>query len=255
MRILFGLAPFVGCCVIACGGSTSPTQKPLQALNDTGVGECLSADWVGITCEATGQDGEQGRDAKARDAVLVKIGAGASGFDFTKLNMAGQPLPDTADDWQCVRDNLTQHVWQVKSASASSPHYVNNTYSWYDANPATNGGNAGAQNLGSCVGSQCDTADYIAQMNTAWHWCGLSNWRLPTINELLSIADQSQINPPLDTRYFPYNSLNAHWTSQTVAFNPELAWYVYFTAAGNGNINKSALANIRLVSNGFGGMQ
>ena len=229
----------------------------ITPLNDTGVTVCMSPEWMQEPCDATshlGQDGQQGRDAVAS---LSKAGTGAAGFDFTKLSADGAELEDQAlawsEDggamaWSCARDNVTGLVWEVKSGDSSALHYGGHTYTWYQ--PAiNNGGVAGVVDGGVCVGSACDTTAFAAEANS-YALCGKTDWRLPSVSELLSIADQSRANPPLDTNIFPNSAFNAHWTSQTVAFEPDFAWYVYFTAAGNGLINKSNVAHIRLVSGG-----
>ena len=246
--------------VVGCMGNKETVDAPpLAPLNDTGVALCMSAAWEPENCTSTdrpGQDGQHGRDS---GIPAVKLGSGSAGFDFIKRDAAGFALNDqqvawseNADDmaWDCVEDNVTGLVWEVKSANANMLRYSNHTYSWYQPLDRSNGGNAGVANSGACVGSDCDTAAYIAQANTL-AWCGRTDWRLPSVSELLSIADQSRANPPLDGAIFPNSAYNAHWTSQTVAFNPEFAWYVYFTAAGNGIINKTNAAHIRLVSGGL----
>lgn len=249
----------------ACGsgGPNDAVQSTRQPLNDTGVTDCVLPDSGLTACPeaaAPGQDAEFGRDARAEEGLLEKVGSGRAGFDFTKLGESGAPIPvqdqswvsggseALGSSWRCVKDHVTGLVWEVKKTDSDSPQYSNHSYSWYDDNPDTNGGDAGAQNLGQCAGLEsCDTAAYIEYINQN-ELCGRDNWRLPDVNELLSIADQSLVNPPLDPLFFPNSNLNAHWTFQTVAFQPDLAWYVYFTGAANGNISKSNRAFIRLVS-------
>lgn len=241
------LIPIVSLLAISCGGrSTPPPEPPATApLNDTGVAVCLSADWQAEDCRTTAlgqQDGAHGRDA----SIIAKTGGGRAGFDFTKLANDGSALPSDASDWACVRDNVTGLVWEVKSPDIAAAGYKGHTYTWYEPT-LNNGGVAGTPDGGDCAIDSCDTQAYQNHVN-ARGVCGISHWRLPTVAELLSIADQSQANPPLDTEYFPQSDYNAHWTQQTVAGEPDFAWYVYFTAAGNGKIAKDTVARIRLVA-------
>ena len=57
-------------------------------------------------------------------------------------------LDVTAASWVMVRDNVTGLIWETKTSknggtNYSDPHDADNKYTWYDSNPATNGGNAG----------------------------------------------------------------------------------------------------------------
>lgn len=258
----------VSCGLAGCGGSgpdLPPTTMTHAKINDTGVAVCVDSTQQEVDCSSAdsqsgfyGQDGNFGRDAKARTGELNKIGGGSAGFDFTKLDADGSPLADQgrpwvadgAEQWSCVEDNVTGLTWEVKNNDQSTLRYYDLTLSWYDSQAQTNGGNAGMRGTADCLALDiCDTETYLAALN-AQQLCGRNDWRLPTLNELLSIADQSKTNPPLDLSYFPNSSYNAHWTSNTVASDPSMAWYVYFTAAGNGAINKDGRAHIRAVSSG-----
>lgn len=57
---------------------------------------------------------------------------------------------------------------------------------------------------------------------------GESDWRLPTIKELQSIADYSKHNPTIDTIYFPDTISTYYWSSTTYINNQDNAWAVSF---------------------------
>ena len=128
----------------------------LDIINDTGITACANATQNGLPCPVAdfpGQDAEHGRDLTHPDPA-----DGHAGFSFTKLDADGAPLPAAAPDWVCVRDNLTGLVWEVKSDDGGLRD-KDWTYTWYNPDPATNGGSAGTPDGGdNCFDAvRCDT--------------------------------------------------------------------------------------------------
>ena len=74
-------------------------------LNDTGQNQCYDGSNMATCSESnTGdgsryprQDGQFGRDAQVTTGKLTKIGAGAAGFDYTKIANNGTALPASAE--------------------------------------------------------------------------------------------------------------------------------------------------------------
>lgn len=200
-----------------------------------------------------GQDAVYGRDALALAGGLIKVGAGDAGFDFTKLDANGDELDASAVSWACVRDNVTGLVWEVKSA-ASGLHNNNNTYTWYSSDDSNNGSDAGVEDGGTCSGGTgCDTEAFTEDVNAAV-LCGAGDWRLPSSEELLSVAHKGKTEESdiaIDQSYFP-NTRNAnYWTSSVNAENSNAAWYVGFFAAGSeSNGSKGQAYRVRLVRGG-----
>jgi len=206
---------------------TSLAAQPVRAagLNDTGQTKCYDGAGTVISCDTSVDDGRYGRDAAATAGVLTKTGAGAAGFDFTKIAnngtavAAGTAFGAGATDWACTHDNNTGLDWEVK-VPGSGFRGADEKFSWYNSNAATNGGNNGTANGGTCSGAgpngagQCDTEKYVANVNAAG-LCGASDWRLPTAYELMSIVDYGKSGFRLDADYFPANGAeyDTAWSS------------------------------------------
>lgn len=228
----------------------------LAELNDTGIvhfGDKTSYELAGEPAGHPGQDARFGRDAAAIAGKLVKTGGGAKGFDFTKLDAEGKPLPAGAKSWACVRDNVTGLVWEVKTADGDLRD-GHNHYTWYNPDPSTNGGAPGAETGADCKGGiQCNTHAYTQAVN-ATRLCGFGDWRLPQRRELRSLVDYSKAGsyrPTIDEDYFPNTQAKWHWSSSPYAIGSDHVWGVSFYDGGDGNNIKSLqedrLTHIRLV--------
>lgn len=233
--------------------SNEVTATPLAAivatsgLNDTGIDWCSNARTNRLDCPVAGfagQDAAAGRDAQARTGSLSKVGGGAAGFDFTKLDANGIALPEDATAWSCVRDNHTGLIWEVKTNDGGLRD-SNHLYTWYDPDSSSNGGNAGSQNGGICVDSACDTHGFIQAVNSIG-LCGANDWRLPTRLELMGIVHNGRSGPTIDNDYFSNTEPKSFWSSSN-ASSGNFAWVVYF---GNGDVRfagKSGFDSVRLV--------
>mgnify|MGYP000052905118 CR=1 FL=1 len=94
-----------------------------------------------------------------------------------------------------VRDNVSGLIWEVKSTDGSI-HDKENTYSpgdWSDGQ-----------------------SEFTTELNTT-QFGGFSDWRVPTIRELLFIVDYDQANPAINTSYFPNTALQCYSSSTSAA--------------------------------------
>ncbi len=146
---------------------------------------------------------------------------------YTKLDANGNDLPDSATSWIMVHDNVTGLLWEMKDSldgvqDYSNPHDADNTYTWYDSNPAINGGQAGTPGDGT------DTEDFINALNAS-NFGGYSDWCLPTKKELPTIVDFSSFNPAINITYFPNTVSSGYWSSTTYVDNANYTWYMDFS--------------------------
>lgn len=249
--------------VFACFLCCSSMALAIGPINDTGITGYSNDTQNNLAVEPSthpGQDARYGRDAAtlAGNVSITKTGNGSKAFDFTKISNDGKQLPDSASlgtesgDWACTLDNVSKLVWEVKTTSGLRS--LSYGYSWYDSNPATNGGGAGTSSEKSNCFSigRCDTEKYTQDVNAA-KLCGYADWRLPTAKELLGIADLGRKSlPAIDENYFP-NTLKAgayFWASTTYLGNSSRARYVLFDTGEVGDSSRSANIAARLVRGG-----
>jgi Protein of unknown function (DUF1566) len=225
-------------------------------LNDTGITQCSDYAFgfsgnstLGLSCLLTfdpegdpippRQDALFGRDAKATAGTLVKIGGGEGGFDFTKLDNAGNPLPESATSWACVRDNNTKLVWENKTSDGGLRDW-NKTYTWYSSDSTTNGGEPGYNSTSE------NTQAYAAAVN-ATNLCGASDWRLPDQEELRSIVSYGRLIPSIDMTYFQNTKSSEYWSSTSFAVFLNFATYMSFYDGFNVYSFKANTHYVRLV--------
>ena len=186
-------------------------------LPDTGQTKCYNNS-VEIPCPSEGEDfyGQDGNYVKQRSYTVLAGG-------------------------KIVQDDVTGLMWEVKTDDGSV-HDRDNTYTWYDPNPATNGGNAGTE-------SAKDTKDFIDAINDA-NFGGYSDWRLPTIKELASIVNLGRYNPSIDETFFPNTKSSYYWSSSTNAYSAGSAWNVHFLYGGVQGNYKDYSMYVRAVRGG-----
>jgi hypothetical protein len=80
---------------------------------------------------------------------------------------------------------------------------------------------------------------------------GYSDWRLPSVMELMSIVNYGTYEPAIDTTYFPdIETWANYWSSTSNANNSSYACYVYFSYGQVGSNDKSSTRYVRCVRGG-----
>jgi len=177
-----------------------------------------------------------------------------TGQSFTKVFANGSLLDDASAEWSCVRDNRTGLVWERKQANdavSNTLRQANSTYTWYNDDSGVAGGTLGdMSSTTTCDGAltTCDTQSYVAAIN-AVGLCGVSDWRMPTKEELLSILDRGA--DEINSAYFDnHNAGEAYWTLNSEP--QEAAQPKAFVVEFDGGVEvsteaKNALNAVRLV--------
>jgi hypothetical protein len=75
---------------------------------------------------------------------------------------------------------------------------------------------------------------------------GVTDWRLPNINELTSIVDDTQANPSIDGN-FTNTTADYYWTSTSNEDNASTAWRVRFDYGNHEFDDKTNSWNVRCV--------
>lgn len=236
---------------------------PQSLLNDTGI------DWWATgpggehfldkpQPDYPGQDADFGRDALAREGELNKVGGGAAGFDFTKLDDNGDDLPSTAAGWSCVRDNHTGLIWETKVDDDDGDHFrhFEHRYTWYNSTGENDGGHPGREgDTDTCNdtlnGQNCNTENFVSAVNGA-ELCGASDWRMPSREEMRSIVHYGRSDSPaMDEEYFP-NTESVYWSASSLANLPDHAWRWTSSTGGFGGWSKLHQfgSRVRLVRTG-----
>jgi len=133
-------------------------------------------------------------------------------------------LADTAPAWIVVQDKVTGLMWEVKTTDGSSRD-MDTKYSYNES------------------------AGYMSGLNTAL-FGGYADWRVPTLLELMSLADFSMTAPAINSDFFP-NCISSIYISSTEnKLNTDNAFMINFNQGNMTNSGKNSSYYIRAVRGG-----
>ncbi len=121
---------------------------------------------------------------------------------YTKFDAKGEPLPDSAEQWALVQDNITGRIWEAKTDD-DSIHDRDTLFTFEEAQ------------------------DHVRQLNEM-KFGGYSNWRIPNLKELSSVIHFGKTLPSINAKYFPYQYSSFYWSSTECVDDDRYAWGVFF---------------------------
>ncbi|BDX05646.1 DUF1566 domain-containing protein [Planctobacterium marinum] len=235
----------------------------LPKISDTGISTCIDEVAPGLTNASSGldcskevddegdripkgQDGHTGLSARRYNLLH-------DGFQYTKLDAAGNELSDEATTWSCLKDEVSQLVWEVKSNDGGLQD-IDNTYAWFPNQTMREAGVEGTESAGVCTLESCNTTAYVSAIN-AIALCGRSDWDLPSINELNSLVNYGKISPAISSDWFINEGMGQNvWSNTPVIPTDHFSGFIKIAQFQSGNISMyhhSDALKVRLVNRNF----
>lgn len=185
-------------------------------------------------------------------AMLASIATATAAERWQKVDALGKTMAVREGPWSCVLDRQTGLLWENKSDNEGT-RYATATFSWHDPSSGI-----GLAATGSCFTENgemhgCDTHSH-AQLARNERWCGRSDWRLPTAEELQSLLfDTGYASAPrITTGFFPHTGRVPYWTGDRHDDGPVTqAVLVDFADGDVFALPLDRVARVRLVSGPF----
>ena len=109
------------------------------------------------------------------------------------------------------------------------------------------GGSCGTGSAGSFSWRDALSVVSIANAST---YNGASDWRLPNLKELRSLAEECRVSPSINSTNFPNTPAADFWTNSLTQIYADSAWVVDFARGDVFAAARITLARVRLVRGG-----
>ena len=171
-----------------------PASAPSPATPPAGI-KTLKVPHTGISnkqCYKAGSDEMVACDS----AEAISLNKMQDGMRGSNANRKYSNVASFSKE-ECVKDDITGLIWEGKTATGLRA--ASNTYSNFDA--AYSGG-------AKAIYAASNSLGYVNAVN-ALNLCGFSDWRMPTVDELQTLADYSKPwpGPAIDMNWFPNTRL------------------------------------------------
>ncbi len=243
----------------AAGGAQCPTLTDQSRI---GSEVTEHTDWITLLLSGAGPDGkcgnaivESGEDcdlATLDGNDCTTITGGFAGGDLLCTNtctfdISGCYTDQLVDLGDTIFDYDTGLEWE-KKINDGGPRDLDNQYCWEAAScPGSAPGSGNIDEWVALLNNTCDAdgvTDCTALGDAACGggtcgYAGQRDWRIPTLEELASIADYTAIDPAVDAFFgddtcaesctdCSCTQSNVYWSSTPYASGVVNAWYVYF---------------------------
>lgn len=187
----------------------------------------------------------------AQDTITDSDGNYPNDYNITKLEKFNAFSNTNTGQTDCYDDRNAS-----ATIDCSDPHALKDDGYYQSGKTRSfthNGNNTVTDNAtGLMWQDNTDAKDLTKAWADAINYCetlslgGHSDWRLPSIEELVSITDKGRVNPSIDPSFANVASSN-YWSSTTNVSNSDNAWNVNFNNGNDNNNNKTGSNYVRCV--------